>query len=90
MCLGARSVPIELYAIRIVAPVAERPSESQVVGYLADRPFFSTVIDTFGDHYHYVGVAPGLGDGGYDVESFSPREWIVEPGLIYRSEDGGS
>lgn len=64
MRLGARSVPIEFYTIRIVAPAAERPSESQVVGYLADRPIFSAVIDTFSDHCHYVGLAPRLGDGG--------------------------
>lgn len=62
MRLGAKSVPTEFHIIRIVAPVAER--QSQVVGYLADRPIFSTVIDTFGDHYQYVGLAPRLGDGG--------------------------
>ena len=72
MRLGAKSVPTEFYIIRIVAPVAER--QSQVVGYPADRPIFSTVIDTFGDHYQYVGLAPRLGDGGYDVESLSPGE----------------
>ncbi|MFB9979263.1 hypothetical protein ACFSQQ_13695 [Mesorhizobium kowhaii] len=88
MRLGARSVPIEYYILRIAAPAAERPGESQVVGYLADRPIFSAVIDTFGDHYHYVGLAPRLGDGRYDVETLSPGEWIVEPGLIYRSKDG--
>lgn len=90
MRLGARSVPIEYYILRTAAPVAERPSESKVVGYLAECPIFSAVTDPSGGHYHYVGLAPRLADGRYDVESLSPGEWIVEPGLIYRSEDGGS
>ncbi|MER8374867.1 hypothetical protein [Mesorhizobium sp. M1409] len=87
MRLGARSVPIEYYVLRIAAPAAGRPSESKVVGHFAERPIFSEVIDTFGDHYHYVGLAPRLADGRFDVEALSPGEWIVEPGLIYRSDN---
>lgn len=88
MRLSARRVPIEYYILRITAPAVGRTSESQVVGYLADRPIFSPVMDTVGGHYRYVGLAPHLSDGRYDVQSLSPREWIVEPGLIYTSENG--
>ncbi|ANN58759.1 hypothetical protein A9174_19750 [Mesorhizobium loti NZP2037] len=88
MWLNARSVPVEYYILRITAPIAGRHSESQVVGYLADLPIFSPVMDSFGDRYDYVGLAPRLGDGRFDVESLSPGEWIVEPGLIYTSENG--
>jgi hypothetical protein len=31
--------------------------------------------------------APRLSDGRFDVKSLSTGEWIVEPGLIYLSED---
>lgn len=64
MRLGARSVSIEFCKIRIVAPAAERPSESQIFGYLADRPTFSPVIDTFGDHYHTSVLHRALEMGG--------------------------
>lgn len=83
MRLHARSVPVEYYILRITA--ARRPGESQVVGYLADRPIFSPVMDSFGDRYDYVGLAPRLEDGRFDIGALSPGEWIVEPGLIYTS-----
>lgn len=88
MRIGARSIPIEYYVLRISGPAAAQPNESTVVGYLADRPIFSTVIDSSGNRYHYVGLAPRLSDGRYDVESLALGEWLVEPGLIYVSEDG--
>jgi hypothetical protein len=62
-------------------------SECTVIGYLADRPILATVIDSLGDRYHYVGVASRLSDGRFDVKSLLLGEWIVEPGLIYLSEE---
>ncbi|WP_206075312.1 hypothetical protein [Mesorhizobium tamadayense] len=88
MRLGTRSVPIEYYTLRIAGPaVSQSGAESAIVGYLADRPIFGSVTDSSGTRYRYVGLAARLPDGRYDVESLSPGEWIVEPGLIYRSED---
>ena len=86
MRIGRRSFPFEYYILKIVGHAAERPSGCTVVGYLADRPIFATVIDSSGDRYHYVGLAARLSDGQFDVESLSPGEWIVDPGLIYISE----
>lgn len=88
MHLGARSIPIEYYMLRIAGPAGSQPGvESAIVGYLADRPIFGSVTDSSGTRYRYVGLAARLADGRYDVQSLSPGEWIVEPGLIYRSED---
>ena len=87
MRIGRRSFPFEYYILKIVDPSAEGPGGCIVCGHLADRPIFATVIDSSGDRYHYVGLASRLSDGQFDVESLSPGEWIVDPGLIYKSED---
>lgn len=87
MRIGRRSFPFEYYILKIVGPAAERLGGRTVVGKLADRPIFATVIDSSGDRYRYVGLAQRLSDGQYDVESLSLGEWIVDPGLIYISED---
>uniref|UniRef100_UPI003703F974 hypothetical protein n=1 Tax=Mesorhizobium atlanticum TaxID=2233532 RepID=UPI003703F974 len=67
--IGRRSFPFEYYILKIVGPAAECPGECTVVGYLADRPIFATVMDSSGERYHYVGRATRLSDGQYDVES---------------------
>lgn len=87
MHLSARSIPIEYYVLRLADPAAP-PVGSVVAGYLAGRPILATVQDSAGSRYRYVGLATRLCDGRYDVQSLSAGEWIVEPGLIYRSEDG--
>lgn len=87
MRIGAKSIPIEYYILRIAGPSASQScAGGAVVGYLADRPIFSVVVDSSGTCYRYVGLASRLPDGRYDVQSLSPGEWIVEPGLIYSSE----
>ncbi|WP_051334003.1 hypothetical protein [Mesorhizobium sp. WSM3224] len=87
MRMGARSIPIEYYILRIAGPAApEFGADSTIVGYLADQPIFATVADSAGTRYRYVGLAARLSDGRYDVQSLSPGEWIVEPGLVYRSQ----
>lgn len=87
MRVGTRSVPIEYYILQIAAPATPQSERgSVVVGYLADRPIFSTVVDSTGIRYRDVGLASRLPDGRYDVQALFPGEWIVEPGLIYRSQ----
>lgn len=87
MPLGARSIPIEYYILRIARPAPpDSGVDSTIVGYLADQPIFAAVADSAGSRYRYVGLAARLYDGRYDVLSLSPGEWIVEPGLIYSSE----
>ncbi|WP_292665226.1 hypothetical protein [Mesorhizobium sp.] len=88
MRVGTRGVPIEYYTLRIAGPKGSRSGvESAIVGYLAERPIFGTVTDALGTRYRYVGLAARLPDGRYDIEALFPGEWIVEPGLIYKSED---
>ena len=87
MQIGARSIPIEYYILRIAEPAAsESGTDSTIIGYLADQPIFATVADSAGTCYRYVGLAARLSDGRYDVQSLSPGEWIVEPGLVSSSE----
>ena len=87
MRMGTRSVPIEYYILQTAARATPQSEMgSVVVGYLADKPILSTVVDSTGSRYRYVGLASRLPDGRYDVQALSPGEWIVEPGLIYRSQ----
>jgi hypothetical protein len=76
-----RSLPTEYYILGNVG------LEGPVVGYLADRPIPGTVVDRSGNRYHYAGLAPRRRDGGFDVRSLHPGEWILEPGLVYVSDD---
>jgi hypothetical protein len=57
------------------------------VGYLADCPIPGAVRDQTGHRYSYDGLAPRDSGGRFDVESLRPGEWIVEPGLVYVSDD---
>ena len=69
--------PVEYFML--VEPRADGP----VIGYYAGHAIPAAVVDHFGHSFTYVGVAPRLRSGRYDVESLQPGEWIVEPGLIY-------
>jgi hypothetical protein len=60
--------------------------EGPVVGTYADQSIPAAVVDHCGHRYHYVGLAPRLRDGRFDVRSLRLGEWIVEPGLVYMSD----
>ena len=77
---GNRSLPVEYYVLDV-------DSEGAVVGYIGERPVPGTVVDRSGHSYRYAGLAPRCLDGRLDVMSLQPGEWIVEPGLLYVSED---
>jgi hypothetical protein len=66
-------------------PRGEGPS----VGTFAGQAISECVVDCFGKHYRFVGIAPRLQDGRYDVDALHPGEWLVEPGLIYAGETRG-
>jgi hypothetical protein len=72
--------PVEYFML-----VEPRP-DGEIVGTYAGRPIHVAVVDYFGRRYTYLGVAPRLRSGRYDVESLAPGEWIVEPGLVYYSD----
>ena len=78
---GTGRLPIEYYILGNLAV------EGPAVGYLAGRPIPGTVVAPSGYRYHYVGLAPRCRDGRFDVGSLHPGEWIVEPGLVYLSDD---
>jgi hypothetical protein len=65
----------------LVEPRAAGP----VVGFLGGNPIPEAVVDYFGRRYVYAGVAPRRRNGQYDVGALQRGEWIVEPGLLYRS-----
>jgi hypothetical protein len=69
--------------------VEPRPA-GPVVGFLAGNPIPEAVVDYFGRRYVYAGVAPRRRNGKYDGDALRRGEWIVEPGLVYRSAGGAA
>jgi hypothetical protein len=76
----ARRQPIEYFML--LEPRADGP----VLGIYAGRPIPAGVIDADGRHYRYVGAAPRLRSGAYDLAALGVDEWLVEPGLVYRGD----
>lgn len=72
--------PVEYFIL-----MEPRP-DGPVVGYLDGRPIPTAVIDCWGRHYSYAGVASRRRSGQYDVDSLAPGEWIMDPGLVYRQD----
>jgi hypothetical protein len=60
--------------------------EGPLIGTFAGQPISERMIDLFGRCYRFVGIAPRLQDGRYDVDAIRPGEWLVEPGLVYAGE----
>ncbi|KRD63727.1 MULTISPECIES: hypothetical protein [Sinorhizobium/Ensifer group] len=80
----SRRLPTEYF---ILADIA---FEGAVIGSLAGRPIREAVRDGSGLCYRFVGVAPRLAGGGFDVLSLRSGEWIVEPGLVYAADTATS
>lgn len=76
----SRHMPVEYY-------VLSRPRfEGMAVGMIDGRTITDVAIDAAGERYRYVGVAAKDTRGRYDVHSQRDGEWIVEHGLVYRTE----
>jgi hypothetical protein len=67
--------------------VDPRPA-GPILGYYKDRPIAAEVVDYYGRHYSYAGIAPRRRDGRYDIDGLAAEERLVEPGLVYRYERG--
>ncbi len=55
------------------------------IGTFHGEEISEAVMDEFGRLYRYAGVAPLRMDGRFDDEALQPGEFIVQPGLVYRS-----
>lgn len=70
--------PIEYSILHGVTPAGRS------VGTYAGQDIPETIVDEFGRHFAYVGVAPRKWNGHYDGNALAPGEFIVPPGLVYR------
>lgn len=77
---ASRRLPTEYFVL------ADVRFEGAVIGYLAGRPIREAVTDGDGLRYRFVGVAPRLPGGGFDVLALRSGEWIVQPGLVYAAD----
>jgi len=75
-----QGVPTEYFIL------SDLQTESAIIGHLAGKPIAETVVDASGHRYCYVGVAPRVADGRFDVDALRSGEWIVRPGLVYAFE----
>jgi len=57
-----------------------------MLGYCAGHPIFSAIVDGGGQRYVFAGVAVRRRDGDVDLAALRRGEWLLEPGLIYRSD----
>ncbi len=76
-----RGVPTEYFIL------SDFRTEGATIGHLAGKPIAETVVDASGHRYRYVGVAPRVPDGRFDVDALRSGEWIVRPGLVYALEE---
>ncbi|MGO4623244.1 hypothetical protein AB4Z34_26600 [Ensifer sp. 2YAB10] len=77
---ASRRLPTEYFML------ADVEFEGAVIGYLAGRPIRDSVSDRDGLRYRFVGVAPRLPGGGFDVLALRSGEWILLPGLVYAAD----
>ena len=66
--------------------VVEPRPVGPTIGVFDGLPIAERVEDQFGRRFTYVGVAGKHRAGRFDAAGLRPREFIVEPGLIYRLE----
>ncbi len=64
--------------------IVEPKPEGALIGYFADKPISEGVVDAFGRHFSYIGLAGRRRDGRFDVAQLKVGEFIAEPGLVYR------
>lgn len=57
------------------------------VGIYANSNIPATVVDDFGRHYIFAGVAPRRWNGEFDLDALQTGEFILKPGLVYRMKN---
>ncbi len=62
-------------------------ADGPVIGRHDGRLFTAAVVDDLGRRFVYAGAVPRCPDGTYDTDALGDGEWIVEPGLVYRSDE---
>lgn len=60
----------------------------EIVALYRGEQVYQTVIDEFGRHYRYGGLAPRLPNDELDFKALGRGEFILMPGLLYVSEAG--
>lgn len=54
------------------------------IGFLGEQEIAQAIVDKYGRHFVYAGVAPRKPNGQFDRNALATGEFIVRPGLIYR------
>lgn len=77
-----RSFPTEYFILTHVA------ADGPAAGYLGSLPIAARIRDQWGQRYVYCGLAPRRANGAFNLDLVQAGEWIVEPGLLYRRDEG--
>lgn len=64
--------------------LAEVTPLGRALGRYAGTEFTEAVADEWGRKLTFAGIAPRTADGRYARAALREREFIVQPGLIYR------
>ena len=74
--------PADVDSYRLAGTQADGP----LLGYCAGQPIWEAIVDGLGRRYVFAGVAASRRDGRVDLSALRQGEWLLEPGLIYRSD----
>ena len=66
--------------------LSDTRADGPMLGYCAGQPIWSAIIDGVGQRYVFAGVAVRRRNGDVDLAALRHGEWLLEPGLIYRSD----
>jgi hypothetical protein len=81
---AARAKPAEIVTGRHLLYVR---TEGPPLGTFDGFAIWPIAIDHQGQRYGFIGLAPRLASGAYNINALAPGEWIIEPGLLYRRCD---
>lgn len=77
----SRNLPFEFFVLDCVR------FDGVVVAHIGGRPIRDVAVDAGGGRYRFVGLARRDGSGRLDVGALHAGEWIVEPDLIYATDE---
>ncbi len=72
-----RARPIEYFLLHDAKPTGRS------VGVYENQQIPESVVDDFGRHYVFAGIAPRRWNGDFDVDALRTGEFILKPGLVY-------
>jgi len=69
---------VDYFILRDVTPYG------RAIGVFSGIPISEAIVDAYGRHYIFSGIASRTWSGKFNVECLGSGEFILPPGLVYR------